>query len=114
MSAKLVDIARELIDLIRKDVPDPTVLLDRRTDDLEDEIYALEAALSEAPTDKPLPDAPGWWACQSGKQSDIVRVVARTDGSLRAVLAEDDDSVPLDPKWSGRWYGPIALPWGAK
>lgn len=62
--------------------------------------------------EKPIPDAPGWWACPNGDDSDLVRVVAHSDGSLHMICAgEDHDSVPLDPKWDRRWYGPIALPW---
>lgn len=58
-----------------------------------------------ATTEKPLPDAPGWWIARVGHTNHLVVLSAESIGR---------DAVRLVCPNASCWYGPIALPWEAK
>ena len=117
MSANLIEAVRAMVAQWRNLSP-------RMGHHYESHAYAaaaseLEAILgscsSYAPTEKPLPDAPGWWIYMR-EASEIVgiRHVLRGYGGSLWLEDIEGDQEPVDSQPGFRWYGPIALPWGAK
>lgn len=62
----------------------------------------LNGSASVSPSEKPLPDAPGWWVRR-------IHSSRTSPASTSLVYIQ----IPIAPPYADAWYGPLALPWVA-